>query len=197
MLDDAVFDCMANINYWTMYEDSFERVMNRVLAKYIYDPISRVAPMERANQIREALTSRERVSGIAVPSALSWSEESFRELLTRLIDRIECYESSGVPKYLDDNQLTQRQLGKLHSLVRPLAETSTLSDAVRRFEEKVLPDLDTFLLRMDAEVLIRYLLWFDTSNLLPVFFSPEVADSTFREYLRKISWKIEDAIKRN
>jgi hypothetical protein len=195
MLEDAVLDCMANINYWTMYEDSFDRVMNRVLSKYIYDPISRVPPMERANQIREALTSRERVSGIAVPPSLSWSEEAFRELLTRLIDRIEFYESSGVPKFQDDNQLTERQLSKLNILVQPLAETSTLSDAVERFEEKVLPELDSFIGRMDAEVLIRYLLWFDTSNLLPVFFSPKVSDSTFREYLRKIAWKIEDAIR--
>jgi len=196
MLEDAVRDCMANINYWTMYEDAHDRVMDRVLGKYIYDPISRVPPMERANQIREALRSREKVSGIAVPTSLSWSEEEFRELLSQLVDRIQYYESSGVPRFQEVNELRERELEELSILVQPLTETSTLSDAINIFEEKVLPDLDSFIARMDAEVLIRYLLWFDTSNILPVFFPPEVTDATFREYLRKIAWKIEDAIRR-
>jgi hypothetical protein len=194
MLKDEVCDCVANINYWAIYENTPDRAMVRILGKYIYDPITRVFPMERVRQIREALASSDMLSEIGLPPDLrKWSEEAFRDLLTQLVDRIEFYESSGLPKIQDDNELSERQLEELGTLVQPLAETSTLSDAIKTFEEKVLPDLDGYIARMNAEVLVRYVLWFDTGKILPIFFTPEVTDSTFREYLRNIAWKIKDA----
>jgi hypothetical protein len=194
MLTPEAKNCIALIIYMgPMYEKTIDRAMDRVLGQYIYDPIARVPPMERASLIREALASDERLSEITLPPDLhGWSEEEIRALLTQLVDRIEFYESSGLPKFQDVNKLTERQLGQLRILAQPLAETSTLSGAIKRFEEKVLPNLDDYKARMDAEVLIRYVLWFNTSKILPVFFTPEVADTTFREYLRNIAWIIED-----
>jgi hypothetical protein len=194
MLSPKVYNCIALINYLgPMYEKTIDPAMGRVLGNYIYDPISRVSPMERASQIREALASDEKLSEIGVPTNRRWSEEAFRDLLTQIVDRIEFYESSGVPKFQDVSKLTERHLKELGILVQPLAETSTLSDAIKTFEEKLLPNFHDFKNRYDAEVLIRYVLQFDTSKILPVFFTPEVADSMFREYLRNIAWKIEDA----
>jgi hypothetical protein len=196
MLKDEVCDCMANINYWAMYEVTPDRAIVRILGKYIYDPIGRVFPMERVRQIREALASGCKLSEIGLPPDLrAWSEDAFRELLTQLVDRIEFYESSGLPKFQDLNNLSEGQLDELRILVQPLAEKSTSSDAVKCFEEKVLIDLDSYLARMNAEVLIRYVLWFDTSKILPMLFTTEVTDSAFREYLRNIAWKIKDSTK--
>jgi hypothetical protein len=185
-------DCMAVINYWAWYEDTIDGAMNRVLGEFIYDTLSKVSPAERARQIREALASNEKLSRIGIPMTPRWSEEETRDLLTKLVDQIQFYASSGQQKIRDISELTER-LEELRPLVRPLAETSTLSDAIKTFEEKVLPDLDGYKDRMDARMLIRYVLWFDTSKILPEFFTPEVTDNTFREYLRNIAWKIEDA----
>jgi hypothetical protein len=194
MLKDEVCDCMANINYWAMYEVTPDRALVRILGKYIYDPIGRVFLLERVRQIREALASSCKLSEIGLPPDLrAWSEEAFRELLTQLVDRIEFYESSGPPKFQDVAHLSDRQLEELRILVQPLAAISTLPDAIRIFEEKVLLDLDGNIARMNAEVLIRYLLWFDTGKILPMFFTTEITDSTFREYLRNIAWKIKDS----
>jgi len=194
MLKEEVSDCMANINYWVMYETTHDRALVRILGKYIYDPIGRVFPLERVRQIREALASSDKLSEIGLPPDLrTWPEESFRELLIQLVDRIEFYESSGLPKFQEVNELSERQLEELRILVQPLAVTSILSDAIKMFEEKVLPELDGYLGRMNAEVLIRYVLWFDTGKILPLFFTTEVTDSTFREYLRNIAWKIKDS----
>ncbi len=193
MLED-LHDCMANICFWAMYEKTIDRATDRILGKYIYDPISRVSPKERVRQIHEALASNEKLSesDIGVPQDYRWSEEAFRELLTQLVDRIEFYESNGLPKIQDVSKLTER-LEKLRPLVQPLAETTTLSAAIKKFEEKVLPNLGDYNARMDTRELLRNVLWFDTSKILPVFFTPDVTDSTFREYLRNIAWKIEDA----
>jgi hypothetical protein len=192
MLKDEVRGCIAAINYWAWYEDTLDGAMNRVLGEYIYDTLSKKSPLERASQIREALASDEKLSRIGIPMTPRWSEEESRALLKQLVDRIEYYESHGLPKFQDVNELTER-LEELRILVQPLGETSTLSNAIKRFEEKVLPDLDGFKARMDTVVLIRYVLQFNTSKILPVFFTREVTDSTFREYLRNIAWKIEDA----
>jgi hypothetical protein len=195
MLKPEVHNCIANICYWAMYEKTLDRAMGRILGNFIYDPISRVSPMERASQIREALASNEKLSDsdIGVPPNRRWSEEAFRDLLAQIVNRIEFYEPSGPPKFQDINKLTDRQLEELRALVQPLAMTSTLSDAIKTFEEKVLPDINDFKGRYDAELLIRHILWFDTSKILPMFFTSKVTDSTFREYLRNIAWKIEDA----
>jgi hypothetical protein len=194
MVKDDVRDCMAAINYWAWYEDTLDGAMNRVLGEHIFDPLSKVAPTERARQIREALASGEKLSRIGIPMPARWSEQETRNLLTKLVDQIKFYESSGQPKIRDVSELTE-SLDKLRYLVQPLTETSTLSDAIKTFEENLLPNLDGYKARSDAESLIQYVLWFDTSNLLPVLFTSEVNinDDTFREYLRNIAWMIEDA----
>jgi hypothetical protein len=193
MLTPEAKNCIALIIYLgPMYEKAIDRAMDRVLGQYIYDPIARVSPRERASLIREALASDERLSEITLPPDLhGWSEEEIRALLTQLVDRIEFYELSGLPKFQDTSELMER-LEELRPLMQPLAETSILSDAIKRFEEKVLPNLGGYKAHMDTGQLLRYVLWFDTSKILPMFFTPEVTDSTFREYLRNIAWIIED-----
>jgi hypothetical protein len=192
MLKDEVRGCIAAINYWAWYEDTLDGAMNRVLGEYIYDTLSKKSPLERASQIREALESNEKLSRIGIPMTPRWSEEESRALLNQLVDRIEFYEPGGPPRFQDINKLTER-LEELRPLVQPLAETSTLSDAIKTFEEKVLPNLGNYKAHMDARQLLRYVLLFDTSKILPMFFTSKVTDSTFREYLRNIAWKIEDA----
>jgi hypothetical protein len=191
MLTPEIRYCIALINYFAMYEKTLDRRIDRILGSFIYDPISRVSPMELATQIREALASDEKLSELGVPPTRRWSEEECRALLTQLVDRIEFYEASGLPKFQDISKLTERQLERLRILVQPLVETSTLSDAIKRFEEKVLPGMDDFKAHMDAEVLIRYILWFDTNQILSRV-TPQVTDSTFRDYLRNIAWIIQD-----
>jgi hypothetical protein len=192
MLKDEVRASIAAINYWAWYEDTLDGAMNRVLGEYIYDTLSKVSPIERAAQIREALASDEKLSRIGIPMSPRWSEEENRALLNQLVDRIEFYEPGGPPRFQDINKLTDR-LEKLRPLVQPLAETSTLSDAIKTFEKKVLPNLGGYNAHMDTRQLLRHVLWFDTSKILSEFFTPEVTDSMFREYLRNIAWKIEDA----
>jgi hypothetical protein len=193
MLDPEVHYCIAIINYCAMHGKTINDKMNRILGEFIYDPLSKVSPLERVSQIREALASDEKLSQPGVTPTRRQSEEDCRALLTQLVDRIEFYESNGLPLFEDINKLTEKQLEELRILLQPLRETSTLSDAIKIFEEKVLPTLHSYKDSMDAVVLIRYLLWFDTSKILPLFFTPEVTDSTVREYLRNIAWKIEDA----
>jgi hypothetical protein len=196
MLNDDVRYCLTFINYWTNYEGTINGAINRILGEAIYNPISRVPPSDRVSQICDALASDETLREIGIPTnAAIWPEEKIRELLTQLIDWIEFYELSGVPKFQDISDLNDR-LEDLRSFVQPLAETYTLPEAVKTFEEKVLPDLDDVNARIDALVLIRYVLRFETSKILPVLFTPEVTDATFREYLRNIAWKIEDAKRR-
>jgi hypothetical protein len=194
MLSPDVKYCIALINYFGMYEKSFDRATDRVLGGFIYDPISKVSPMERVGQIREALASNEMLSELGTTPTRRRSEEECRALLTQLIDRIEFYEASGLPKFQDINKLTEGdRLERLRILLQPLGEASTLSDAIKIFEAKVLPDLDGFKVLKDAVVLIRYALRFDTNKIeIQSMVTPPVTDSVLREYLRNIAWIIED-----
>jgi hypothetical protein len=193
MLADDVKKCLAIINYLSNNENTIEGAINRILGEYIYDTIGRVSAKEILSSLRSALGSNEKLSVVGYPITAGWSEEKFRELLSKLADRIESYESSGVPRWQDLSELIER-IEKFRPLVQPLAETITLSDAIKRFEENVLPALD-YMKRMDAVTLIRFSLWFDTSKILPLLFTREVTDTIFREYLLNIAWKIEDARK--
>jgi hypothetical protein len=193
MLDPEMHDCIANINYWAMYEKTIDRKMDRILGKFVYDPLSKVSPRERLNQILGALASEEKLNEIGMPlTHRRQSEEGCRELLTQLIDRIEFYESNGLPLFENINELAEgNHLEKLRILLQPLSETSTLSDAIKRFEEKVLPSLHSYINHGDAEMLIRYVLWFDTNKIeIQSMVTPPVTDAMLREYLRNIGWVI-------
>jgi hypothetical protein len=194
MLDPEIRCCIALINYSGMYEKTFDRAIDRILGEIIYDPISRVSPMERVGQIREALASDEILCERGTTPTRRRSEEECRELLTKLVDRIEFYERSGLPWFKDINKLFENdRQHKLRILLEPLSETSTLSDAIKRFEEKLLPDMDDFLVRHDTLVLIRYVLWFNTDKIeIQSMVTRPVTDSVLREYLRNIAWVIMD-----
>lgn len=195
MLEDKVEDCIANINYWAMYEKTktLDRKINRIFGEFIYDPLSRVSPMERADQIREALASNEMLSEIGMPVPEHRQlEGDCRYMLGQLAERIEAVGPLS-PLFQDINRLTEDHQKRLRIFLEPLGETSTLSDAINRFEEKVLPGLDDFKVRMDAVSLIRYALWFDTDKIeIHSMVTKEVTDSVLREYLRNIAWKIMD-----
>jgi hypothetical protein len=195
MLNDDVFMCILTINYMMAYEKSVDFAMDRILYSYIYDPISRVSPMGRVSQIREALASDEKLSEIGVAPAHRRSEENCRALLVELADRIEAIGPSAPPEFQKVNDPSERQLEELRILVQPLAETSALSDAIKTFAEKVLPDLRGFVDCSNAEALIRYALRCD-SNQLQSMVAPPVTDSALREYLRNIAWIIEDHARR-
>jgi hypothetical protein len=194
MLKPEVNDCIANINYWAMYEKTLDRKINRVLGVFIYDPIGKVPPLERMSQIREALATNEKLNeiGMLVPHRRQ-SEEDCRYMLGQLTERIEAIGPSS-PLFQDINDVTENDLEQLRILLQPLGETSTLSDAIKRFEEKVLPNLEDFKDRIDVELLISHVLWFDTSKIqIQSIVTPPVSDSVLREYLRNIAWKIQDS----
>jgi hypothetical protein len=191
MLNDDVFMCILTINYSTTYVRNLDYATNRLLSTYIYDPISKVSPMERVSQIREALASDEKLSEIAVAPDSRRSEEDCRALLAELADRIEALGPSAPPEFQKVHDPTEDYLEELHILVQPLAETSTLSDAIRTFVEKVLPGLHDHLDCSNAKVLIRYALLLDSNQLQPLV-TPPVTESVLREYLRNIAWLIED-----
>lgn len=194
MLSDEVLHCLTLIYYvGPMNATTIDPALDRILGRYIFEPLARVSPLENARMIREALASDEKLSEIGLGGlAPEWTEESIRELLTQLVARIEFYLSSGGPKNPDVSRLTE-SLDKLRPLVQPLAETSNLSDAIKRFEENLLPTFD-YSTSGNSRDLIRRVLRFDTSKILPALFTPEAAshitDDTFREYLRNIGRKI-------
>jgi hypothetical protein len=191
MLKDEVAECIANINWWTIYESTIDGAINRILGEYIYNPFSQVSGSVRVSQIREALASDETLNEIGVPDHARWPEEKLRKLLTQLAERVEYYELNGVPKRQDFSELFEK-IEELRPLVQPLTKTSVLSEAIRLFEEEILPGLNNHFDRSNVYFLIRYVLFFDTSVLLPKFFTSEVTDTVFREYLRNIGWKIFD-----
>jgi hypothetical protein len=191
MLKPEVYDCIANINYWAMYEKTLDRKMNRILGIFIYDPISKVSPLERVTQIREALATNEKLNEIGMPVPhRRQSEEDCRYLLGQLAERIEGIGPSP-PLFQNINELIEKRLEKLRPLLQPLIETSSLFDAIKTFMEKVLPDLHDWKDFSDATMLIRYVLQFDTNQLQSTM-TPHVTDSILREYLRNIAWIIQD-----
>jgi hypothetical protein len=192
MLDSEIYNCIANINYWAMYEKTLDRQMNRILGIFIYDPISKVSPLERVSQIREALATNEKLNEIGMPVPhRRQSEEDCRYLLGQLAERIEAIGASP-PLFQNINDLIETRHEELRPLLQPLIEASSLSDAIKTFVEKVLPGLRDWKDFSDAEMLIRRVLRHDTNQLQSTV-TPHVTDSMLREYLRNIAWIIQDA----
>jgi hypothetical protein len=191
MLKSEVFNCIAGINYMTLFDKNLDNAIDRVLGIYIYNPSRRVSPLDRASQIREALASSEKLNEIAVPLELRRSEETVRTFLAQLADRIEALGSSEPPKYQRPIKLTEKILEKLRFLLQPLAETSTLDNVIEQFVEKVLPDLKSYYDLHDAEVFISYVLRHDTNEIRSMV-TPKTTDSMLREYLHNVALIIEN-----